>query len=338
MDFRAVAPSPTAGRSPSKRRSQRRSVNCPPAAPSGGASKATGPDGSRGGTGNGSSQQLKRRPISVASMVPPINGGQMRFSLPRMPDSFYRYSQNSRLYKVIVVGEIHSGKSALIRRYVHDFYSQNYCATIGVDFRLKLIHYNDDLEIRLQLWDIAGQERFSSMTRAYYKGTMGAIIVFDYTNANTYQAAIDRWKKDLDDKCCLPGNRPVPAILVANKCDLRRDKSLPDDLEISRVVQERGFVPRWFKCSAKTGENVVDAMNLVVRYIMTLDTWSQSRSGGRGGGAGVGSGSDEDDLSTSSNVSQEPSLFLHHPPRNSVRVLSEKNKKIPRKSKPCWCQ
>ena len=53
--------------------------------------------------------------------------------------------------------------------------------------RLKLIHYNDDLEIRLQLWDIAGQERFSSMTRAYYKGTMGAIIVFDYSNAKTYQ-------------------------------------------------------------------------------------------------------------------------------------------------------
>ena len=118
-------------------------------------------------------------------------------------------------------------------------------------YRLKLIHYNDDLEIRLQLWDIAGQERFSSMTRAYYKGTMGAIVVFDYSNAKTYQAAVDRWKRDLDDKCSLPGNRSVPAILVANKVDLKRDAGLPDDLEISRTVQERGFVPKWYKTSGK---------------------------------------------------------------------------------------
>ena len=117
--------------------------------------------------------------------------------------------------------------------------------------RLKLIHYNDDLEIRLQLWDIAGQERFSSMTRAYYKGTMGAIVVFDHSNAKTYQAAVDRWKRDLDDKCSLPGNRSVPAILVANKVDLKRDPALPDDLEISRTVQERGFVPKWYKTSGK---------------------------------------------------------------------------------------
>merc|ERR1719367_1403195 len=129
---------------------------------------------------------------------------------PGSPDSFDFPSvidkrQSSRLYKVIVIGEVSTGKSALIKRYVHNFFGNhaNYRATVGVDFQLKILKFNDDLEIRLQLWDIAGQERFSSMTRAYYKGTMGAIIVFDYTNANTYQAAIDRWKKDLDDKCCL---------------------------------------------------------------------------------------------------------------------------------------
>jgi small GTP-binding protein len=61
--------------------------------------------------------------------------------------------------KVIVVGEVNTGKSAILRRYVHNFFSNkgDYRATLGVDFNLKLIHYNDELEIRLQLWDIAGQ-------------------------------------------------------------------------------------------------------------------------------------------------------------------------------------
>ena len=76
---------------------------------------------------------------------------------------------------------------------------------------------------------------------------------------------ICRWKCDLDEKCTLPENRRVPAILVCNKSDLPRDKLLPDDLEISRYVQENGFVPKWFKTSAKTGDNVNETLSLIIR-------------------------------------------------------------------------
>jgi len=97
----------------------------------------------------------------------------------------------SRLYKLIVIGEIGCGKSALIRRYVHNYFSGESGfnrSTIGVDFSLKILQYNENLEVRLQLWDIAGQERFSSMTRAYYRGTMGALLVFDHSNVKSYEA------------------------------------------------------------------------------------------------------------------------------------------------------
>ncbi len=85
---------------------------------------------------------------------------------------------SSRLYKILVLGEVHTGKSAVIRRYVHNFFSDSYRSTVGVDFHLKIVPYNEELEIRLQLWDIAGQERFSSMTRAYFKGFTSVHIHF----------------------------------------------------------------------------------------------------------------------------------------------------------------
>ena len=65
----------------------------------------------------------------------------------------------------------------------------------------------------------------------------------------------------------LPGNRRIPAILVCNKSDLPRDNRLPDDVEISSYVLENGFVPKWFKTSAKTGDNVEETLSLIVRYM-----------------------------------------------------------------------
>ena len=66
----------------------------------------------------------------------------------------------------------------------------------------------------------------------------------------------------------------LPVVLVCNKSDLERDPLLPNDFEISRIVQERGFVPKWIKTSAKTGEGVNDAFNLIVRYVLTIDSWN----------------------------------------------------------------
>lgn len=69
------------------------------------------------------------------------------------------------LFKILVIGELGSGKTSFIKRYVHQFFSEHYRATIGVDFALKVIQWENDITIRLQLWDIAGQERFGNMTR-----------------------------------------------------------------------------------------------------------------------------------------------------------------------------
>lgn len=237
---------------------------------------------------NGKKQ--KKRKMAAANVVKnstPTNSMSKSFTFPDSPldDCQFGVSKRSlvplghpsRLYKIIVVGEVACGKSALIKRYVHNYFGKvaNYRATIGVDFQLKLLKFNDELDIRLQLWDIAGQERFSSMTRAYYKGAVGAVVMFDQTDVRTFHAAFEKWKADIDEKVLIPGGRKIPVLLVCNKSDLPKDPRLPNDLEISRIVQEYNFIPKWFKTSAKNGEGVKDAFNVIVRYIMAMDTWNE---------------------------------------------------------------
>lgn len=84
---------------------------------------------------------------------------------------------------------------------------------------MKVIQWGPDLIVRLQLWDIAGQERFGNMTRVYYKEALGAIVVYDITRPQTFEG-VTKWKKDIDAKVALPdawGGGQIPVILLANK-------------------------------------------------------------------------------------------------------------------------
>ena len=120
--------------------------------------------------------------------------------------------------QVLVVGDLGVGKTSLIQRYVHNIFNREYKATIGVDFAYKLIQVNHNKVVRLQLWDIGGQERFGNMTRVYYREAVGAIIVFDLTRHGTLET-VKKWKADIDAKVRLQDayETPIPVILLANK-------------------------------------------------------------------------------------------------------------------------
>ncbi|XP_044040462.1 ras-related protein Rab-38 isoform X1 [Siniperca chuatsi] len=157
--------------------------------------------------------------------------------------------QHERLLKVLVIGDLGVGKTSIIKRYVHQVFSQHYRATIGVDFALKVLNWDHKTVVRLQLWDIAGQERYGNMTRVYYREAVGALVVFDMTRLSTFQAVL-KWKGDLDSKVALSNGRTVPAVLLANKCDQRRQGLCPKLPKLENFTREYGFVG-WYETSAK---------------------------------------------------------------------------------------
>ncbi|XP_045166507.1 ras-related protein Rab-7L1-like [Mercenaria mercenaria] len=180
------------------------------------------------------------------------------------------------LFKVLIIGDPTVGKTSFVQRYVNNLFRRDYKMTIGVDFALKVIKWSDSQNIKLQLWDIAGQERFTSMTRVYYKDAHACIVMFDLTQRLTFQNTV-KWKKDLDTKCSLQDGSPVPCLLLANKCDLNhREVEQP---EIEEVCKEHDFVG-WTEISVKEGLMVEESMRFLIEEMMakhaTLDDFSES--------------------------------------------------------------
>ncbi|KAF7697174.1 ras-related protein Rab-38 [Silurus meridionalis] len=184
--------------------------------------------------------------------------------------------QREHLFKVLVIGDLGVGKTSIIKRYVHQIFSQHYRATIGVDFALKVLNWDNHTVIRLQMWDIAGQERYGNMTRVYYREAVGALIVFDVTRATTFDA-VPKWKDDLDTKVTLNNGKPVPVVLLANKSDQSRDGLSTQIPKLETFCKENGFVG-CFETSAKENTNVEAAIKCLVENILAHEENTPSNS------------------------------------------------------------
>ncbi|KAJ5077650.1 rab7l1 protein [Anaeramoeba ignava] len=166
-------------------------------------------------------------------------------------------------HKIIVIGSSGCGKTSIIKRYTGSPFSNNYKATIGVDF-VEVSVEVDDQQVHLQLWDIAGQERYGLMKTLYYKKSSAAIVVFDITRKNTFEEA-KKWRDDVVEKVALSNGVPVPIMLLANKCDLKT-QAIPDQ-EIEEFSTTNEFFA-WFKTSAKENLNISNAMTTLAKHIV----------------------------------------------------------------------
>eukprot|EP00754_Rhynchopus_humris_P015607 Rhum_TRINITY_DN14467_c20_g1::Rhum_TRINITY_DN14467_c20_g1_i1::g.91821::m.91821 len=184
-----------------------------------------------------------------------------------MADTYGSDAVESYLYKLLVVGDAGVGKTSLVRRYCDHVFTANYKATLGVEFNSKTVKCGKK-EIQAQLWDIAGQEIFGHMTRVFYRGAVGAIVVCDPRDPNTLYNAV-KWKEDIDRKVQLPWAQAIPCLLVVTKLDLGA-YTLPSDIKsLSEFAAEHGFAG-YAEVSAKDGTNVNEAFLSLVRVITKL--------------------------------------------------------------------
>jgi Ras-related protein Rab-8A len=124
------------------------------------------------------------------------------------------------LLKVIIVGDSGVGKTNLLTYFCEGVFKDSYVATIGVDFKIKMLQL-DDKKIRLQIWDTAGQERFRNITQTYYKGAAGIILAYSIADNRSYNNVLS-WIKQIESN----SSEDVCKILVATKCDLESDRQV----------------------------------------------------------------------------------------------------------------
>jgi small GTP-binding protein len=135
------------------------------------------------------------------------------------------------IFKVILIGDSGVGKSNMLSRYIKDEFSIDTKTTVGVEFGCKRIEINE-LKIKAQIWDTAGQERYKSITNAYYKGSKGAMIVYDITRRHTFDH-VDRWLSELKANA----DSDVSIIIIGNKSDQEVEREVSKDEAVMKAEQ-----------------------------------------------------------------------------------------------------
>ncbi|XP_023664909.1 ras-related protein Rab-39B-like [Paramormyrops kingsleyae] len=170
-------------------------------------------------------------------------------------------------FRLIVIGDSTVGKSCLLRRFTEGRFTDVSDPTVGVDFFARLIEIEPGKRIKLQLWDTAGQERFRSITRAYYRNSVGGLLIFDLTNRRSFQH-LKNW---LDEAKMHMQPYQIVFLLVGHKCDLTNLR------QVSREEAEQtalAFGMKYIETSAKDGVNVEESFN-----ILTRDIYERVRNG-----------------------------------------------------------
>lgn len=166
------------------------------------------------------------------------------------------------LLKILIIGNSGVGKSCLLVRFADDVYQENYIATIGVDFKIKTLDV-DEKNVKLQIWDTAGQDRFRNITASYYRGAAGIAIVYDITEPDSF-SNINSWLIEVEKNA----SKNVYKILVGNKCDLEEKRKVSFE-QGKEFADTHGM--KFFETSAKNAHNVEDAFVTMTREIIKIN-------------------------------------------------------------------
>ena len=169
------------------------------------------------------------------------------------------------LYKILLLGDTSVGKTCFFMQYIDNTFHEVHISTVGLDNKIKDVEL-DDKVYKVQIWDTAGQDRFRSITKNYFKGAHGIVLLYDITDKGTFESVrnwIKQIKEEVDDNVCI--------ILVGNKIDLE-DKRQVSKEQGESMAAEYGLMH--FECSAKTGENIHESFNELLKK--TVENFSKA--------------------------------------------------------------
>ena len=175
------------------------------------------------------------------------------------------------VYKILLLGDSEVGKSCFLMRYADNVFVDNYITTIGLDYKLKYIQLDSGQVIKVQLWDTAGQDRYRTIAKNYYKGSHGILLLYDVTKTSSFEN-IREWIKDIREEVY----EKAIIFLIGNKID-KKDQIKIKTEEGEKLAEE--FNIPFFEASAKSGENVDEIFKALYKKISEVYVDIQQEGG-----------------------------------------------------------
>ena len=155
---------------------------------------------------------------------------------------------NENVYKLLLLGDSTVGKTCFLIKYTDQSFQDIHMATIGLDYRVKTMKLKNNKEVKIQIWDTAGQDRFRAITKNYYKGSHGIILIYDITNRRTFEN-VQQWISQIREET----SQNVVIYLIGNKIDMKEERKVSTE-EGKKLADELGLP--FMETSAKEGINI----------------------------------------------------------------------------------
>ena len=159
------------------------------------------------------------------------------------------------IFKIVLIGDTSVGKTNILSKYLTDEFDPKSKATVGVEFGVKNFKIENNI-VKVQIWDTAGEERYRSITNAYYKGAKGSLLVYDITNKKSFEN-VEKWISDLKANA----DEDISMILLGNKTDLE-DKRVVSTEEGKNKAEFYNLT--FMETSALNGNNIQEAFNELI--------------------------------------------------------------------------
>jgi len=162
--------------------------------------------------------------------------------------------------KIVLLGEMSTGKTSLVHRLVKNSFSDRVEPTIGAAFLVHTLQIGDQT-VKLEIWDTAGQERYRSLAPMYYRGAAAALVVYDITKTNSFET-MKKWVDELRTRA----SADISIVVVGNKTDLEAERTVTP--EMVQELKTELNLPCCLECSAKTGDGVTEVFEAICKLLI----------------------------------------------------------------------